>query len=300
MGKSLFISLDGSDLAVGAAVAAKFAEAFDVLVLTSTVNHTFGAEKVSATGWTSLPPAAAYAAELAKLATAYARVFAVSAMWSKDLLPRAAGVADAACVTDILSIESESKFTRPMYAGAIVATVEVSAPQTWFTFRPVGFPAVSDAGASVSPEAVSIALDSAKVQNVGTRAKEGGRPDLSAAKVVVSGGRPLKDAATFERVVGGLADALGGAVGATRAAVDAGIAANELQVGQTGKIVAPDLYIAAGISGSTQHMAGIKDSKLIVAINTDGDAPIFSIADLGLVGDLYEVLPVLERELKKA
>jgi electron transfer flavoprotein alpha subunit len=300
MGKSLFLSLDGTDLAVGAAVAAKFAETFDVLVLTSTVTASFGAEKVSATGWASLPPAAAYAAEIATLATGYSRVFAVSAMWSKDLLPRAAGVADAACVTDVLSIESDSRFTRPMYAGAIVATVEVSAPQTWFTFRPVGFPAVSDEGASVSPEAVSIVLDSAKVQNVGSRAKEGGRPDLSAAKVVVSGGRPLKDAATFERVVGGLADALGGAVGATRAAVDAGIAANELQVGQTGKIVAPDLYIAAGISGSTQHMAGIKDSKLIVAINTDGDAPIFSIADLGLVGDLYEVLPVLERELKKA
>ena len=300
MGKSLFISLDGSDLAIGAAVAAKFADAFDVLILTSTTSDSFGADKVMATGWASLPPATAYAAELAEQARGYARIFAVSAMWSKDLLPRAAGVADAACVTDVLSIESESRFTRPMYAGAIVATVEVSALQTWFTFRPVGFPAVSDAGSSDSPEAINVALDSAKVQAVATRAKEGGRPDLSAAKVVVSGGRPLKDAATFERVVGGLADALGGAVGATRAAVDAGIAANELQVGQTGKIVAPDLYIAAGISGSTQHMAGIKDSKLIVAINTDGDAPIFSIADLGLVGDLYEVLPVLERELKKA
>jgi electron transfer flavoprotein alpha subunit len=182
-----------------------------------------------------------------------------------------------------------------MVAGSIVATVEVLSEPVVLTVRPAGFGPVTLAGSS---PVQSISLDSQpKAKRLGVSARGGKRPDLSQAKVIVSGGRPLKDAETFERIIGGLADHLGGAAGATRAAVDSGIAANELQVGQTGKIVAPDLYIAAGISGSTQHMAGIKDSKIIVAINKDPDAPIFEFADYGLVADLYDALPELQSKL---
>ncbi|MBX3095841.1 MAG: electron transfer flavoprotein subunit alpha/FixB family protein, partial [Fimbriimonadaceae bacterium] len=179
--------------------------------------------------------------------------------------------------------------------GSVLATVEVSGEPVLMTVRPAGFPKANEA--TNGPTQVAALTPSGRTARISVSEKAGGRPDLTQAKVIVSGGRPLKDAETFERVIGGLADRLGGAAGATRAAVDSGIASNELQVGQTGKIVAPDLYIAAGISGSTQHMAGMKDSKLIVAINTDADAPIFDIADLGIVGDLYEVLPVLGDEL---
>jgi electron transfer flavoprotein alpha subunit len=198
-------------------------------------------------------------------------------------------------VTDVIGTISPSVFLRPMVAGSIVATVEVLSEPVVLTFRPAGFPKPNVGGDS---EVKQITLEVAtKVRRTKVDARGGARPDLAQAKVVVSGGRPLKDAETFEKLIGGLADKLGGAVGATRAAVDSGIAANELQVGQTGKIVAPDLYIAAGISGSTQHMAGIKDSKVIVAINKDPDAPIFDAADFGIVGDLYDVLPELTQKI---
>jgi electron transfer flavoprotein alpha subunit len=210
-------------------------------------------------------------------------------MRSKDVLARVAGILDAAMVTDVVGVESPTVFTRPIVAGSIIATVEVLANPVVLTVRPAGFPKTALSGTS-QVEAIDLPIVGGS-QRLSVTSRGGARPDLAIAKTVVSGGRPLKDAATFEQVIGGLADALGGAVGATRAAVDSGIAANELQVGQTGKIVAPDLYIAAGISGSTQHMAGIKDSKVIVAINKDPDAPIFEFADFGLVADLFDAIP---------
>jgi electron transfer flavoprotein alpha subunit len=220
----------------------------------------------------------------------------VSSMRSKDVLARLAGLLDAAMVTDVIAADSPTVFKRPIVAGSIIATVEVLAEPVVITFRPAGFPQPTRGGSS-PVETLNVDVSS-KAKRVSVTARGGARPDLTQAKVIVSGGRPLKDAETFERVIGGLADQLGGAVGATRAAVDSGIAANELQVGQTGKIVAPDLYIAAGISGSTQHMAGIKDSKTIVAINKDPDAPIFESADFGLVADLYDAIPELQAKLK--
>jgi electron transfer flavoprotein alpha subunit len=217
-------------------------------------------------------------------------------MASKDLIPRLAEALSSGMVSDVVGVISASEFKRPMLAGSVLATVSVinSGSPICLTVRAASFKHVElFQTESVEPLAVEIG----KVKVVSASKASATRPDLSQAKVVVSGGKPLKDAVTFERLMGGLADALDGAVGATRAAVDSGIAPNELQVGQTGKVVAPDLYIAAGISGSTQHVAGIKDSKLIVAINKDPDAPIFDVADLGLVADLFEAVPELTAKL---
>lgn len=224
----------------------------------------------------------------------FSHIVSVSSMRSKDVMARLAGVLDAAMVTDVIGIESPSIFNRPIIAGTVIETVETLTSPVVLTFRSSSFQ--GEAGESIQTTELSLGASKASLVNKSIRG--GGRPDLSQAKRIVSGGRPLGDAETFERVIGGLADLLGGAVGATRAAVDSGIAANELQVGQTGKIVAPDLYIAAGISGSTQHMAGIKDSKCIVAINKDADAPIFEVADLGIVADLFEAIPALQAELE--
>lgn len=231
------------------------------------------------------------ATAIATAATGFTHVAALSSMAAKDALARVAGLLDAAMVTDVLSVVAPNRFTRPMVAGSVIATVETLSEPVVLTVRAAGF-ADGD-----SPAVRSLDLPPSKATQVSVSERSVGRPDLGQAKIVVSGGRPLRDAETFERVLGGFADKIGAAVGATRAAVDSGIAANELQVGQTGKIVAPDLYIAAGISGSTQHVAGIKDSKLIVAINKDPDAPIFDVADLGLVADLFEALPAIESRL---
>jgi electron transfer flavoprotein alpha subunit len=267
---------------------------FDVLALNGAPADT-GAEKVLDASGSGIPPADGAAKGIAEAAKGYSHVAAVSSMRSKDVLARVAAVLDAAMVTDAIAVNSPNSFKRPVVAGAAIATVETLSEPVVVTFRPAGFEKVVPSGPS-SVEKISLNME-AKARRVSEGSRGNGRPDLTQAKVIVSGGRPLKDAATFEKVVGGLADALGGAVGATRAAVDSGIAANELQVGQTGKIVAPDLYIAAGISGSTQHMAGIKDSKIIVAVNKDPDAPIFEIADLGIVADLFDVLPELQSRL---
>lgn len=291
MGKLLLVAFDQNDAQIGAGFAQSLGDTFDVLLLSGSGAQDIGAEKVLTTGWSDVPPADNFAKGVADLCSGYTRIAAVSSMRSKDLLARVAGVLDAPMVTDALEVLDGNRYKRPMVAGAVIATVRVDAEQAFVTFRPSGFPQAQIGGSS-SAESVSIATETLS-ERISATERGGDRPDLGQAKVVVSGGRPLGDAETFERIIGGLADKLGGAVGATRAAVDSGIAANELQVGQTGKIVAPDLYIAAGISGSTQHMAGIKDSKIIVAINTDADAPIFQIADFGLVADLFDAVPEL-------
>lgn len=268
---------------------------FDLLLLTGEPGPGIGAEKLFRAGLGEIPPADGLAKSLRPFCESYSHIAAVSSMRSKDAMARLAGLLGAGMVTDAIGVVSPTEFKRPMLAGSVIATVEVLQQPVVLTVRPSAFPAKS--GADGPTESIEIKPEStARVLERSARGQA--RPDLSQAKVVVSGGRPLKDAATFEKVIGGLADALGGAVGATRAAVDSGIAGNELQVGQTGKVVAPDLYIAAGISGSTQHMAGIKDSKLIVAINKDPDAPIFQFADLGLVADLFDAVPALEARVK--
>lgn len=241
-----------------------------------------------------VPPADASSKAIAAAAAGFSHVVAVSSMQAKDAMPRVAGLLDAAMVTDASGAQSPTQFLRPVVAGSILATVEVLSEPVVLTIRPAGFPKLDPASLARIPNP---AIAEGATRRTDVVAHTGGRPDLSQARVVVTGGRPLKDAQTFESVIGGLADALGGAVGATRAAVDSGIAANDLQVGQTGKVVAPDLYIAAGVSGSTQHMAGIKDSNVIVAINKDPDAPIFEFADLGLVADLFDAIPEIRAKL---
>lgn len=295
MSRLLSIAFDPSDARQGAAFAQHLGLPFDLLCLTGEAPADLGAERAISAGLAEIPPADVLASGLTGIVAGYSHIASVSSMRSKDVLARLAGLMDAAMVTDVIAIESPSVFKRPVVAGSIVATVEVLASPVVLTVRPAGFGNPSLGGAS-STETVTLA-GSGTARRTSVSARGGARPDLSQAKVVVSGGRPLKDAATFESVIGGLADALGGAAGATRAAVDSGIAPNELQVGQTGKIVAPDLYIAAGVSGSTQHMAGIKDSKLIVAINKDPDAPIFDSADLGLVADLFDAIPEIRAKL---
>jgi len=248
-------------------------------------------------GFAEVPPSDTISAAVAELAKGYDYVVAVSSLAAKDLLARVAGHLDWPLVNDVTAIHGSHEFQHPVAAGAAVETVRVSGYGVILTFRPAAFPGTAPAGESTK-ESVSLAVAPGS-RRTEAAARSGSRPDLAQAKVIVSGGRPLQTAEKFEQIIGGLADALGGAVGATRAAVDSGIASNELQVGQTGKIVAPDLYIAAGISGSTQHLAGIKDSKVIVAINKDPGAPIFEVADFGLVADLFEVVPELTAQIQQ-
>lgn len=295
MAKLLLVLFDGSESAQAAGFAHSLGLPFDTLRLTGAGGEDIGAEKLLDAALPDIPPADGLARGISAAGQAYSYIAAVSSMASKDVMARVAALMDAAMITDAMGIESDRVFRRPMVAGSIIATVEALAEPIVLTFRPAGFGKVGPKR-SGQVEKIEMQIES-RVRRLSSTSRGGSRPDLAQAKRIVTGGRPLKDAETFEKVIGGLADTLGGAVGATRAAVDSGIAPNELQVGQTGKIVAPDLYIAAGVSGSTQHMAGVKDSKIIVAVNKDPDAPIFESADLGLVADLFDALPEMNRQL---
>ncbi len=215
----------------------------------------------------------------------------------KNIAPRVAALLDVMQLSDILSVESADTFTRPTYAGNAIATVKTSDAKLVITVRGTAFEKAAKDGGSGTVEAVSSTGDKALSSFVGAEIAKLERPELTSAKVIVSGGRALKDGATFESTIFPLADKLGAAVGASRAAVDAGYVPNDYQVGQTGKIVAPEVYVAVGISGAIQHLAGMKDSKTIIAINKDEDAPIFQVADIGLVGDLFKIVPELTEKL---
>ena len=237
------------------------------------------------------------AAQVLALAGSYSHILFPATASGKNVAPRVAAKLDVAQISDITKVDSPDTFERPIYAGNAIAIVQSGDPVKVITVRTTGFDAAAATGGSAAVETVSAAADSGKSSFVGQEIAKSDRPELTAAKIVVSGGRALGSAEKFNEVITPLADKLGAAIGASRAAVDAGYAPNDLQVGQTGKIVAPQLYVAAGISGAIQHLAGMKDSKVIVAINKDEEAPIFSVADYGLVADLFTAVPELTQAL---
>ena len=230
---------------------------------------------------------------VATLMTGYDAVLFPATTTGKNIAPRVAAELDVMQISDILSVESEDTFTRPIYAGNAIATVKSSDAKKVITVRGTAFDNAAEEGGSASIEGVTGAGDAQLSDFVSEEIAKSDRPELTAAKIIVSGGRALGSSEEFERVITPLADKLGAGIGASRAAVDAGYVPNDYQVGQTGKIVAPEVYIAIGISGAIQHLAGMKDSKTIVAINKDEDAPIFQVADIGLVADLFDAVPEL-------
>ena len=236
------------------------------------------------------------AAQIVSMATGYTHILASATSTGKSVMPRVAAVLDVAQISEIVAIESPDTFTRPIYAGNALLTVKSSDSVKVMTVRTTAFPATGEDGCAPI-EDVSAVADRGKTRVVSRDLTRSGRPQLASADTIVSGGRGLGSRENFQAVLEPLADRLGAALGATRAAVDAGFVANDLQIGQTGKIVAPQLYIAVGLSGAIQHLAGMKDSRIIVAINKDAEAPIFEVADFGLVGDLFELVPALTKAL---
>ena len=237
------------------------------------------------------------AAQVLAVASGYTHILFAATAGGKNVAPRVAAKLDVAQISDITRVESADTFERPIYAGNAMATVQSTDAVKVITVRTTGFDAAQSTGGSASVQTLSAAADAGKSHFEGSEIAKNDRPELTAAKIIVSGGRALGSSERFNEVMTPLADKLGAAIGASRAAVDAGYAPNDLQVGQTGKIVAPQLYVACGISGAIQHLAGMKDSKVIVAINKDPEAPIFSVADFGLEADLFAAVPELTQAL---
>ncbi len=263
------------------------------------------AAKIAGVGTVYLADAAAYAHALAEnvaplvvsLMADHDAFLAPATSIGKNVAPRVAALLDVMQISDILSVESADTFTRPIYAGNGIATVKSSDVKLVITVRGTAFAKAETSGGSGTVSPVSAQADSGLTSFVGSEIAKSERPELTSAKIIVSGGRALQNSENFHSLIEPLADKLGAGVGASRAAVDAGYVPNDYQVGQTGKIVAPEVYLAVGISGAIQHLAGMKDSKVIIAINKDEDAPIFQVADVGLVGDLFKIVPELTSKL---
>ncbi|MBK8288628.1 MAG: FAD-binding protein [Pseudomonadales bacterium] len=282
IGGDIHVLVAGSNCGAAAEAAAKVAGVAKVLVADNAVYANQLAENVSLL--------------VAELGKGYSHILAPATSNGKNILPRAAALLDVAQISEITAVISADTFQRPIYAGNVIATVQSSDAIKVMTVRTTGFDAVAAEGGSAAVEAVASAQNAGVSTFVSEEIAKSDRPDLTAAKIVISGGRGMQSGDNFH-MLESIADKLGAAVGASRAAVDAGFVPNDMQVGQTGKIVAPDLYVAVGISGAIQHLAGMKDSKVIVAINKDEEAPIFQVADYGLVADLFVALPELEKAL---
>jgi len=235
---------------------------------------------------------------IVSLANKYSHIFAPATTFGKNVMPRVAVKLDVAQISDIISVENDDTFVRPIYAGNALATVKSNDSKKVVTVRPTSFEVVSKEGGLGIVESINYDSSDSEIEFIDREESKSDRPELSTARIVVSGGRGLQSAENF-KMISDIADKLNAAIGASRAAVDAGYVSNDYQVGQTGKVVVPDLYIAVGISGAIQHLAGMKESKIIVAINKDEEAPIFNIADYGLSADLFEALPQLSSELDK-
>jgi len=284
-GQPVTVLVAGFNADGAAQAAAKIAGVTEVLHADSAAYEHFLAENM--------------AALIAKLAPNYTHVMVPATSNGKNFLPRAAGLCDCAQLSDIIGIESADTFVRPIYAGNAIATVQSKDKIKFITVRTTAFDPAGASGGNAAVKKIDATPDSGLSKFAGEELSKSERPELTSARIVVSGGRALGSSENFKKLIEPLADRLGAAIGASRAAVDAGYVPNDYQVGQTGKVVAPDLYIAIGISGAIQHLAGMKDSKVIVAINKDPECPIFGVADYGLVGDLFTLVPELTEKVGK-